>query len=129
MLRPGWNKGGRDIGWAEIVAIELGLLFATHCGFSNIHFLVNSDNQSVIHAIEGGKSRNPEQNLVLQRITTLMACRLGEFWISSRYVPSKDNLADLPSRGIPPPLFSRSDLTFLLPASLLPFLIRAPVIM
>ena len=74
MLRPGWNKGGRDIGWAEFVAIELGLLFAAHQGFSNIHFLVNSDNQGVIHAIEGGKSRNPEQNVVLQRTTTLIAC-------------------------------------------------------
>ena len=125
-LRPGWNKGGRDIGWAEFVAIELGLLFAAHRGFSNIHFLVNSDNQGVIHAIAGGKSRNPEQNIVLQRITTLMACH--SFWISSHYVPSDDNLADLPSRGIPPPLFSRTSSTFPLPSSLLPFLICAPVI-
>ena len=126
MLRPGWDKGGRDIGWAEIVAVKLGLLFAARRGFSNIHFLINSDNQGVIYAIEGGKSRNPEQNLVLQRITALMACQ--DFWISSRYVPSADNLADLPSRGIPPPLFSRTDTTFLLPISLLPFLIRALVI-
>ena len=126
MLHPGWDKGSRDIGWAEIVAIELGLLFAVHRGFSDIHFIINSDNQGVIHAIEGGKSRNSEQNLVLQRITALMACQ--SLWISSRYVPSADSLADLPSRGIPPPLFSRTDTTFLLPTSLLPFLIRASVI-
>ena len=119
MLRPGWNKGGRDIGWAEFVAIELGLLFAAHCDFSIIHFLVNSDSQGVIHAIVGGKSRNPEQNSVLQRITTLMVCQ--KFWISSRYVPSENNLADLPSRGIPPPLFSRTPSTFSLPTNLLPF--------
>jgi hypothetical protein len=25
-LKPRWNKGGRNIGWAEIVSIELGLL-------------------------------------------------------------------------------------------------------
>lgn len=97
-----------------------------HRNFSNTHFLINSDNQGVIHAIGGGKSRNPEQNLVLQRITTLMAHQ--EFWIFSCYVPSADNLADLPSRGIPPPLFLHADTTFLLPTSLVPFLIRAPVI-
>jgi hypothetical protein len=68
-LQPGWDKDGHNIGWAEIVAIELGLLFAIHQGFSNLHFLIKSDNQGVIHAIEGGKLRSPEQNLVLQRIT------------------------------------------------------------
>ena len=63
---PGWDRDGRNIGWAEMVAIELGLLFAVHAGFSDTHFIVKSDNQGVIHAIEGGKSRSPEQNLVLQ---------------------------------------------------------------
>ena len=73
MLRPGWAKDGRNIGWAEMVAIKLGLLFAVHQGYSDIHFVVKSDNQGVIHAIEGGKSRSPEQNSVLQRITSLLA--------------------------------------------------------
>ena len=81
MLYPGWDKGGRDIGWAEIVAIELRLLFAAHRNFSNIHFLVNSDNQGVIHAIEGGKCRNPEQNVVLQQITTLTLLQ-GDFFLA-----------------------------------------------
>ena len=95
----GWNKDGRNIGWAEIVAIELGLLFAVHKGFSDIHFLLKSDNQGVIHAIEGGKSRSPSQNTVLQRITTLLSQH--KIWISSLYVPSIDNVADPPSRGLP----------------------------
>jgi hypothetical protein len=96
---PGWNKDGRNIGWAEIVAIELGLLFAIHKGYSDSHFLIKSDNQGVIHAIEGGKSRSPSQNLVLQRITALLSQH--KLWISSLYVPSLDNLADSPSRGLP----------------------------
>jgi Reverse transcriptase-like len=72
-LRPRWNKDGHNIGWAEIVAIELGILFAVHLGHTNIHFLIKSDNQGVIHAIERGRSRNSEQNQVLQQITSLLS--------------------------------------------------------
>jgi hypothetical protein len=123
-LKPNWDKDGRNIGWAEIVAIELGLLFAIRCGYTNTHFLIKSDNQGVIHAIEGGKSRSPQQNLVLQRITLLLSQH--RLWISSLYVPSLDNLADPPSRGLPPPNHSRTDSTFNLPADLHPFLLRVP---
>ena len=121
-LRPRWDRDGRNIGWAEIVAIELGLLFAIFRGHSEIHFLVKSDNQGVISAIQGGKSRNPEQNAVLQRITLLLS--QFKIWTSSLYVPSADNLADLPSRGLPPPSFSRADSSFSLPLPLQPFLLR-----
>ena len=126
-LQPGWDKGGRNIGWAEIIAIELGLLFAIHRGHSDIHFLVKSDNQGVIHAIEGGKSRSSEQNSVLQRITLLLSHH--KLWISSLYVPSIDNLADLPSRGLPALNRSRADSTFSLPFILQPFLVRASTLM
>jgi hypothetical protein len=105
-----------------MVAIELGLLFAVHCGHSDIHFTINSDNQGVIHAIQGGKSRSPEQNSVLQRITALLLHH--KIWISSSYVPSLQNLADPPSRGLPLSTHSRASSTFELPISLHPFLIR-----
>jgi hypothetical protein len=123
VLSPGWNSDGRNIGWAEFVAIELGLLFAIHRGFSDTHFLIRSDNQGVIHAIEGGKSRSPSQNLVLQRITSLLSQH--NLWISSLYVPSIDNLADPPSRGLPAIDRPRAPSSFILPSSLLPFLSHA----
>ena len=123
-LRSGWNKDGRNIGWAEIVAIELGLLLAIHHGYSDTHFLVRSDNQGVIQAIQGGKSRSPEQNIVLQRITLLLS--RYKLWISSLYVPSLDNLADPPSRGLPAPGRSRIISPFSLPHTLQPFLVRSP---
>ena len=125
-LSPGWDKDGRNIGWAEIVAIELGLLFAINRGFSDTNFLIKSDNQGVIHAIEGGKSRSPEQNTVLQRITTLLSQH--KLWISSLYVPSLDNLADLPSRGHPATSRTRAFSTFTLPIPVQTFLSRAPVL-
>lgn len=121
---PGWSTDGRNIGWAEFVAIELGLLFAIHSGFSDTHFLIKSDNQGVIHAIKGGKSRSPEQNTVLQRITHLLTQH--KLWISSHYVPSLDNLADPPSRGLPALHRSRSLSIFTLPDRLQPFLGRVP---
>jgi hypothetical protein len=65
-LRPGWKKHGRDIGWAEMVAIELGLLTAVACGWTNTHFIVKSDNTGVIGALAAGKSKNTEQNRILQ---------------------------------------------------------------
>jgi hypothetical protein len=123
---PGWSTNGRNIGWAEMVAIELGLLFAIHKGFSDIHFLIKSDNQGVIHAIEGGKSRSPEQNLVLQRITSLLSHH--RLWLSSIYVPSVDNLADPPSRGLPAPDRSRTMSSLSLPYPLHSFLARAPLV-
>lgn len=121
-LKSGWNKDGRDIGWAEIIAIELGLMFAIHHGHSDVHFLIKSDNQGVILAIQGGKSRNPEQNLVLQRITTLLSQH--KIWISSLYVPSLSNLADPPSRGLTASNRTRPNTTFSLPNILQPFLVR-----
>jgi hypothetical protein len=127
-LKNGWDTHGRNIGWAEIVAIELGLLFAVHRGYSNTHFLIKSDNQGVIHAIEGGKSRSPEQNAVLQRITLLLAQH--NLWFSSLYVPSADNLADPPSRGLPASnrIHACAISTFSLPATLQPFLVHVPVV-
>jgi hypothetical protein len=116
----GWDSDGRNIGWAEIVAIEIGLLFAIHKGYSDTHFTIKSDNQGVIHAIKGGKSRSPSQNLVLQRITSLLSHH--KLWLSSSYVPSSSNLADPPSRGIPASGFLRAPLSFHLPSYLLPFL-------
>jgi hypothetical protein len=119
-LSAGWDVDGRNIGWAEIVAVELGLRFAIHKGFSNVHFLIKSDNQGVIHVIKGGKSRSPAQNRILQVITSLLSQH--GFWISSFYVPSIDNIADLPSRGLPAVDRPRSSTSFILPTHLLPFL-------
>ena len=98
-FREGWRSGGRNIGWAEFIAIELGLLRAIAQGHHDKHFIIHSDNQGVIQAIQGGKSRSPEQNIVLQRILHLLATH--SIWISPSYVPSSSNLANEPSRGLP----------------------------
>jgi hypothetical protein len=116
----GWKSGGRNIGWAEFIAIELGLLRAIAQGHHDKHFIIHSDNQGVIQAIQGGKSRSPEQNLVLQRILHLLATH--SIWISPSYVPSSSNLADEPSRGLPAINLPRFSTSLSLPPHLSPFL-------
>ena len=96
------------------------------CRYSNIHLLIKSNNQGVIQAINGRKSRSPEQNAVLQCITLLL--NQHNLWISPSYVPSLDNLADRPSHGLPAINRSHTDSTFLIPSILQPFLLHTPTI-
>jgi hypothetical protein len=98
-FRAGWKTDGRDIGWAEMIAIELGIRVVIELGFRNTHFLVQSDNTGVIGSVRAGKARNTEQNRSLQRIVALM--RAHGLWITSEYVASAANIADAPSRGVP----------------------------
>jgi hypothetical protein len=118
---PGWKSDGRDIGWAEMVAIELGLRLAIARGARDTHFLIKSDNLGVIGALKGGKSRNLQQNRVLQRIVTLM--RSHGIWISSEYVRSAENIADPPSRSLPAENRPQSSCRFLLPSCLSTYLL------
>jgi len=119
-LCEGWKTGGHNIGWAEFIAIELGLLRAISRGHTNVHFVVHCDNQGVIQAINGGKSRSPEQNFALQRILHLLSTY--SLWISPLYVPSAANLADRPSRGLPALNSTKSPSPLLIPPHLITFL-------
>jgi hypothetical protein len=101
-LLPGWKSEGRDIGWAEMVAVELAVLVLIHAQFRNCHLILRSDNQGVVGALSGGKSRNPQQNAVLRRIVS--SFREADIWLSIEWVSTNDNPADKPSRGLFPPL-------------------------
>jgi hypothetical protein len=115
-LLPGWKADGRDIGWAEAVGFEFvtDTLLASHPRGG--HLKIYGDNRGVVEGWWKGKSRNKPTNTVFKRIhqkTSSVACT-----IHSRYVASKANPADGPSRGIYPP---RSDL---LPPIPIPFELR-----
>jgi hypothetical protein len=98
-LTPGWQAEGQEIGWGEMLAIELGLRLAIARSYSSIHFIVKSDNTGVIGSLATMQAFNLEQNRVLQRIVALMHAH--NIWITSEYIPSAKNLADCPSRGLP----------------------------
>ncbi len=77
----------------------------------------------VIGALDAGKSRGIPHNFALQRIVCLM--RTYGIWLTMTYIPTKDNPADLPSRGIAPSLpISPHMTTFDIPRNLVDFIVR-----
>ncbi|EUC56894.1 reverse transcriptase/ribonuclease H, putative [Rhizoctonia solani AG-3 Rhs1AP] len=106
---PGWDSDDRNIGWAEMVAVELGVLAAIDHGLSNISLTIRSDNQGVIHALDRGRSRNRSQNDALIRINA--ATMAASIHIQLVYVSSGDNIADGPSRGTQDPTRTLVNLT------------------
>jgi hypothetical protein len=100
-LIPGWNQEGRDIGWAEAVGFEF--LVRTLLTVSNpgdCH-KVYGDNRGVVEGWWKGRSKNKPVNVIFRRIHALSA--IHECSFISRYVPSKENPADAPSRAVFPP--------------------------
>lgn len=100
-LLPGWKSDGRDIGWAEAVGFELLSMYVISSGDSGTHFKVYGDNKGVVEGWWKGRSRNRQTNIVFRRIHAFLGTR--QCSIHTRYVPSKDNPADKPSRGKYPP--------------------------
>lgn len=101
---PGIRVGPRlqfDIGWAEAVAVEMGLRLASHLGllqgFTNRTFLVRSDNSGIVTVTRKGRSRSATTNTVLKHLYALQAS-LG-VRLHTTYVTSETNIADALSRG------------------------------
>ena len=98
---PGFKVGPRqdyDIGWAEAVAIELGLRLAISIDFlskgkvKGHTFLVRSDNSGIVSLTNKGRSRSRETNKILKHIYLLQAQH--QIRIKSVHVTSRDNISD-----------------------------------
>jgi hypothetical protein len=99
-LLPNWKSGGRDIGWAEAVGMELlvrTILHTTH--FPGIQIF--GDNTGVVEGWWTGRSRNAETNRVFRRIHSLL--EKHDVVLKTKYIHTSRNPADDPSRGIFPP--------------------------
>jgi hypothetical protein len=97
-FKEGWKTEGREIGWAEMAAVELAIQTLIAGKFSNCHIIVRSDNQGVVGALKAGRSRGTEQNLILREIVKLIQDH--NLWVSTTWIPTLDNPADHPSRGV-----------------------------
>ncbi|KAE8197106.1 hypothetical protein CF328_g3943 [Tilletia controversa] len=95
--RPGWQSESRHIGWAEAVALELGLLAALACGASRSLIRFWSDNHGVIGEYKKGRSFGRQANTVLKRVLAVEKREM--FRLDIRYIESVNNPADAPSRG------------------------------
>jgi hypothetical protein len=115
-----WHTEGRDIGWAEAVAIELVARILYEQGLSNASILIRGDNQGVIGSYGQGRGRNLHINLVVRR-TEVIGTSSNLLYILE-YTESKLNKADPISRGELGP-FSKQITDYIqLPEELAPFL-------
>jgi hypothetical protein len=113
-LLPGWDSDGCSIGWAKMVAIDIGMRALVHSGLRDVHFHFHSDNQGIVGALKAGRSRSISQNDVLRHLESFALDH--NIWLSVDWVCSATNLSDGISRGIfphskkhfqfPPPILS-----------------------
>jgi hypothetical protein len=96
-FKQGWQSEGYEIGWAEMVAVELAVRTLIAGKFTHCHIKIRSDNQGVVGALKAGRSRGTDQNMVLREIVKLIQDH--DLWISTAWIPTLENLADGPSRG------------------------------
>jgi hypothetical protein len=94
------DKNGKVItSWAELIAVELGVLALISAQFSNTSIIVFSDNCGVVDALSRGKWKSAfGLQDVLDRI--LAMCCNSNLELQVKWVASKDNPADGPSRGV-----------------------------
>ncbi|OJT03434.1 hypothetical protein TRAPUB_5853 [Trametes pubescens] len=115
-----WHVQGRDIGWAEMVAIELLMRRLEELGWKNADFRIRSDNDGVIKAFRKGQSRNWQVNLSIRRTEHL--CLARNLFAHPKYVNTKVNRADSVSRGAPDPSLKCFRCGFDMPKELAPYL-------
>ena len=91
-LVDSWMSDGRDIGWAEAVAIELAVKWLTLSGLHNISLKINCDNTCIISSFWKGRSWNPSRNKSILRISSSLAAL--NLSIEPSYIQSAFNKAD-----------------------------------
>ncbi|OBZ78926.1 hypothetical protein A0H81_01330 [Grifola frondosa] len=118
-----WKTHGRDIGWAEMIAVELAARFVEQLGYKDSDILVRGDNSGVVGAVTRGRSRNFQANESIRR-TEVLSMSLN-IYFRLEYVNTKVNKADPVSRGKPDPSMARLPVLFTLPPELELFLLDA----
>ena len=115
-LCTGWQflHGPKDIGWAEAVAFEFLICTLDTILSNDNHVILHGDNTGIVEGWHVGRHRNHAVNDIFKHIHTFLNSAFRICGIAMRYVPSRDNPADRPSRGLYGPEH------FLLPAIPLP---------
>jgi hypothetical protein len=118
-LLGGWKTEGRDIGWAEAIALDLAVSCVIALGVRDASITCGCDNQGVVYAWAVGRSRNPHQNAVFMSL--MEKADAANLHITVKYVRSAENPADDPSRGVRPVNLHPSPLRIPIPAAYAPY--------
>ena len=100
-LIDGWKSQGRDIQWAEAVGFELLAIYLCTLARKGEHVTLHGDNRGVVEGWWKGCSTNRPTNRIFRRVIQLAEDHNRVFY--TKYIPSKQNPADGPSRGLYPP--------------------------
>src|SRR5882724_5529742 len=119
-LTPGWKAEGRDISWAESIALKLVVLIVIDSRFHDCSIIIHSDNTGIIGTYDKGRSHNVPPNDSIRRITSFIVP--SNIVIIPTYVASTLNRADPISCGILGPLHLHVDSPPALPLELKPLL-------
>jgi hypothetical protein len=101
-LVPGWqttHNGKRDIGWAKAIGFKLLVRTLTSLPDSSDSIIVHGDNTGVVEGWWRGRHRNKAINGVFCCIHEFIQSIPRCFEVHTKYVASKVNPADGPSRG------------------------------
>ncbi|KAF8799319.1 hypothetical protein BYT27DRAFT_6866869 [Phlegmacium glaucopus] len=94
--------------WAELIAVELGVLSLLSSGYRDMKVLVRSDNKGVVKALRNRRwTSNNRLDIILERILDL--CEQARLELEVDLIPGKEIPADGPSRGEYPPLDAMLD--------------------
>ena len=97
-FHKGWKTDGHNIGWGEMVAVELAICTLLASNIWGCHIVINSDNQGVVGALNAGRSRGTHQNAIIWEIMKLIQGH--NVWILTTWILILENIVDAPSRGI-----------------------------
>jgi hypothetical protein len=115
-----WHYEGRDIGWAESIAVELAARILSERGISNAAILIRGNNQGVVGSYGRSRGRNLHVNLAVRR-TEIIGTSSNVLYVL-KYVESKLNKADPISRGELGPFAKQITNYIQLPEELAPYL-------
>ena len=101
-LRADWQSlhGPKDIGWAEAVTFELLVRTLDAVLPSANHVILHGDNTGIVEGWQVSRHRNRAVNSIFQHIHAFLNSAARVRGVATRYIPSRDNPADEPSRGI-----------------------------
>lgn len=117
-----WNSGGRDVGWAGTVALELACLCLECLKVSDADITIHSDEAGSLNYFRRGRCRNPHTNLSIRRIAII--CTASNIELLPKYVSKKNNPAEPISRGVGGHDAKRLSAPVTIPEELRPFLRR-----